>query len=194
MTKTELRKYYLSERKKLDNAEVGKQSKAIQTQLVDLLQVVPPAYLHVFLPIVKNNEIDTWQVIEHIWANMPHTQVVASVTNFKTKIMHNYALNPDTVLVKNKWGIPEPQGATPVNDVQIDWVIVPLLCVDQRGYRVGYGGGFYDRFLANCHPDIKKTGVSLFSPVDIISDIDRYDIPLDHCVTPERVYRFEAAT
>lgn len=194
MTKTELRKHYLKERKKIDTAQLNEQSSAIQTQLIDLLVAAPPAYLHVFLPILKNNEIDTWQVIEHVWANMPHTQVVTSVTDFKTKTMHNYVLEPDTVLKENNWGIQEPQDAQPVEDVWIDWVMIPLLCFDKRGYRVGYGGGFYDRFLANCAPNIKKTGVSLFSPVDRIVDIDTYDIALSHCITPSQIYTFEQSS
>ncbi|EAY29345.1 5-formyltetrahydrofolate cyclo-ligase [Microscilla marina] len=190
MTKTELRKYYLNQRKKLAPQEVNTQSTAIQLKLIELLKDKPPAYLHVFLPILKNNEIDTWQVIQHIWYNMPQTQVVTSVTDFKRKVMLNYLLKPDTVLIENSWGITEPQGGTPVADALIDWVIVPLLCFDQHGYRVGYGGGFYDRFLARCTPKTKKTGVSLFSPVALISDTDQYDIPLSHCITPTETYIF----
>jgi 5-formyltetrahydrofolate cyclo-ligase len=69
-------------------------------------------------------------------------------------------------------------------------VIVPLLCFDRRGHRVGYGKGFYDRYLQKCRPDCIKAGLSFFDPVDLIDDTYADDIPLDICVTPSETFRF----
>jgi 5-formyltetrahydrofolate cyclo-ligase len=55
---------------------------------------------------------------------------------------------------------------------------------------VGYGKGCYDRFLALCRPDIIKIGFSYFEPINEISDTDKFDIPLNYCITPERIYEF----
>lgn len=194
MQKKALRTLYLDQRKQLATTQVATDSTAICTQFIQLLAQAPalPAYLHVFLPILKNNEIDTWQIIRHVWQHLPQVNIVTSVTNFKTKAMDNYLLTPDTTLVTSSWGIPEPQGATPVKDHLIDWVIVPLLCFDNRGYRVGYGGGFYDRFLQKCVPETKKMGVSLTPPVQSnIEDINAFDVPLDYCITSDKIYRFD---
>ena len=69
-------------------------------------------------------------------------------------------------------------------------VLVPLLCFDESGHRVGYGKGFYDRFLTKCRPDTQKVGLSYFPPVKEITDADSFDIRLDLCLTPEKVWRF----
>lgn len=188
--KKPLRRLYLAQRKALKNEQLIVHSKAIATHFVHLLEksTPQPKYIHVFIPIVKNNEIDTWLIIRNIWENFPHIQLVASVTDFEDKVLRNFIWKPDTVLRENDWGIPEPQNAEPINDVLIDWVIVPLLCFDKRGYRVGYGGGFYDRFLQKCRPGVVKVGVSLFPAIPAIEDVDTYDIPLTHCITPQTAY------
>jgi 5-formyltetrahydrofolate cyclo-ligase len=77
-----------------------------------------------------------------------------------------------------------------VNPEAIDTAIVPLLCFDERGYRVGYGKGYYDRFLAKCRPNCLKIGLSFFEPVENIDDINEYDIPLDLCIAPDRTITF----
>ena len=70
--------------------------------------------------------------------------------------------------------------------------MLPLLAFDKKGYRVGYGKGFYDRFLLNLKEDALKVGLSLFEVEDdLISDINSYDIPMDICVTPEILYTFD---
>ena len=69
---------------------------------------------------------------------------------------------------------------------------MPLLCCDRRGFRVGYGKGFYDKFLSRCRPDCLKIGLSFFEPTEIIADINDYDVKLDYCVTPENRYKFVA--
>jgi 5-formyltetrahydrofolate cyclo-ligase len=65
-----------------------------------------------------------------------------------------------------------------------------LLAFDTRGYRVGYGKGYYDRFLTECRPDVIKVGLSFFEPEKQIDDINRFDIPLNYCVTPQQVFQF----
>jgi 5-formyltetrahydrofolate cyclo-ligase len=67
---------------------------------------------------------------------------------------------------------------------------MPLLAFDSKGDRVGYGKGYYDRFLAACRKDVLKIGLSYFPPVSSIDDIEIFDKKLDFCITPERVYAF----
>jgi len=66
-------------------------------------------------------------------------------------------------------------------------VLVPLLCFDRRGHRVGYGRGYYDRFLARCRHDCKKIGLSFFEPLAEIDDVHEGDVELNYCVTPDGV-------
>ena len=69
-------------------------------------------------------------------------------------------------------------------------VLVPLLNFDEEGNRVGYGKGYYDRFLAHCRPDCIKVGFSYFEPLDSIDDVHEYDIKLDYGITPGGIFVF----
>lgn len=77
-----------------------------------------------------------------------------------------------------------------MDDKKIDVVFVPLLAFDKTGHRVGYGKGFYDDFLAKCRPQTIKIGLSFFDAEDHIEDIYQGDIPLDYCITPNKIYKF----
>jgi 5-formyltetrahydrofolate cyclo-ligase len=69
-------------------------------------------------------------------------------------------------------------------------VLVPLLAFDESGYRVGYGKGFYDRFLQQCRKDVLTVGFSYFDAIDKIEDTHQFDVPLNYCITPHRIYEF----
>ncbi len=90
----------------------------------------------------------------------------------------------------NQYGIPEPINGTILEPMEIDIVFVPLLAFDEKGFRVGYGKGYYDRYLSRCRKDILKIGFSFFEAEPVIEDIDNYDVPLNLCITPLNVYEF----
>jgi 5-formyltetrahydrofolate cyclo-ligase len=94
------------------------------------------------------------------------------------------------IFVENHWKILEPVSNLQFPVSQIDLVLIPLLCFDKKGYRVGYGKGYYDRFLADCRPDVLKIGLSIFEPIEQIKDVDAYDIRLDFCITPNKIWQF----
>ena len=68
--------------------------------------------------------------------------------------------------------------------------MIPLLAFDKKGFRVGFGKGYYDKFLARCKPNVIKAGLSFFDPVDEINDISGFDIPLNFCITPKEIFSF----
>lgn len=90
----------------------------------------------------------------------------------------------------NAFGIAEPIGTELVQPEEIDLVIIPMLAFDRKGNRVGYGKGYYDRFLCRCRRDCLKVGLSFFDPVDEISDVHPGDVRLDMCLTPERIFQW----
>jgi 5-formyltetrahydrofolate cyclo-ligase len=104
--------------------------------------------------------------------------------------MQLYLVDNDTDYKTNSYGIAEPINGAPLAAEEIDMVFVPLLAFDIKGYRAGYGKGFYDRLLANCREDIIKIGFSFFEPVDSIEDIDQFDVPLTTAITPNSIYEF----
>lgn len=67
---------------------------------------------------------------------------------------------------------------------------MPLLVADTRGNRVGYGGGYYDRYLANTGSHSLKLGIGFFDLIDSVSDTAEFDVPLDACITPAGYYEF----
>jgi len=60
----------------------------------------------------------------------------------------------------------------------------------KNGFRIGYGKGFYDRYLSQCRSECLKIGFSYFEPLDTIDDANEFDVPLNLCVTPTTVYVF----
>jgi 5-formyltetrahydrofolate cyclo-ligase len=92
----------------------------------------------------------------------------------------------------SEWGIPEPMpdSSQKVSPQKIDTVLLPLLVFDEKGNRVGYGKGFYDRFLTECRPEVQKIGLCLEEAVPLIEEVGEWDIPLDFCVSPQRCYEF----
>ncbi|MFZ9002852.1 MAG: 5-formyltetrahydrofolate cyclo-ligase [Robiginitalea sp.] len=142
---------------------------------------------HIFLSIPQRNEVDTSFLLTVLQGK--DKDIAVPKVSGKGELVH-YLLTDATVFRNSRWGIPEPVSGIQVIPRQIDVVFLPLLAFDLEGYRVGYGGGFYDRFLANCREDVVKVGLSFFEPVAEISDRHPMDIPMDYCVTPEKIYSF----
>lgn len=147
-------------------------------------------YVHTFLPIQKHIEPDTYRLVDWLRNAFPYLKIIVSKSDLKTNLMEHFVWEEDLILEVNRWGIEEPVEGKPVVPLQLDAVIVPLLVFDQKGHRVGYGKGFYDRFLATCRPDCLTIGLSFFAPITEIKDVTPFDISLDFCITPERIYKF----
>ncbi len=109
-----------------------------------------------------------------------------------TKEMEHFLLTPKTKLIQNRWKIPEPDPETSlkIEPQTLDAVFIPLLAFDNKGFRVGYGGGYYDRFLVQCRPDVIKIGLSFFEAIGQIDDLDSFDVAMNYCVTPFGVIQF----
>ncbi|MCX6213065.1 5-formyltetrahydrofolate cyclo-ligase [Spirosoma sp.] len=197
MTKSALRQTFLAQRKALTIDEVAYRSELIAGHFFAYLEknnlVDASTIIHTFLPIKERKEVNTWAIIELIWLSFPHIHISVPVTDEYNQQLLNYTIFPGTPLVKNRLGIPEPAiGSRYETELeQISIVLVPLLTFDKRGHRVGYGGGYYDRFLADSVPHSRKIGVSLFDPVNQIEGVELTDVKLDVCLTPEQMYRFD---
>jgi 5-formyltetrahydrofolate cyclo-ligase len=145
--------------------------------------------IHIFLPIQKNKEVNTWPLIRRLWEKHPHIKTITSISNFEDFSMRHFIFSSSTEIRENSKGIPEPVNGKLFTD-SLDMIIVPLLGFDINGHRVGYGKGFYDRFLAH-YPTAIRIGCSLVEPVDCINDVHEHDIRLHHASTPFKWYTFE---
>nr|ARK10446.1 hypothetical protein A6C57_08960 [Fibrella sp. ES10-3-2-2] len=195
MVKDELRTTYKARRAALSADELQRVSEQVADRFfadarIQTCLAKDGAVVHTFLPIKRQNELSTWPLIHRLWRDYPGITIWASVTEPATRTLQHFQLTSTTGLIENKWGIPEPSDTfTPVTGTP-DLVLVPLLAFDRNGHRVGYGGGYYDRFLAGTSADCLKIGLSFFDPVDRIEAVDNTDIPLTGCVMPTAVCWF----
>jgi 5-formyltetrahydrofolate cyclo-ligase len=194
MVKSELRKIYLEKAAAISSADRDLASRDIASHFFAHFDALSIHTLHCFLPIEKFNEIDTTQIIHCIWKNHPQVRVVVPRVNFDIGEMESVLYTADSETQHNRWLIPEPPEGELIDASPIDLVIVPLVCVDKSGHRVGYGKGFYDRFLKTVRPDCMKVGLSYFPPVNSIEDVHEGDVPLDFVVTPEMIFSGDAET
>jgi 5-formyltetrahydrofolate cyclo-ligase len=193
-TKAALRRAALPRRQALTRAEVAARSQQLGDQLFQHFPVAQWRWLHVFLPLARRNEPDTWPLIHRVWAETPAVRLAAPVVQAYGISLKHYELTAATPLLASRWGIPEPvaDAATKVAPAQLDAVLVPLLACDRQGQRVGYGGGFYDRFLAQCRPGTLFIGLNILDdePVAEIADVLPTDVPLHAYLTPGGVWNF----
>ena len=126
------------------------------------LPVVIPPLIMTYAPLAKFSEFNPLPVTDYCYFVNPGQQLlyplmddVAGEQSIVAILVHD-----DTVFETNAYGIDEPVNGVDVEPSAIDMVIVPLLCFDTRGYRVGYGKGYYDRFLKKCRKDCIKVGFS----------------------------------
>jgi len=194
LTKTALRRAALAQRQALPSTEIAQRSQQLADQLFAHFPVAQWRWLHVFLPLVRKHEPDTWPLIHRIWAGEIPVRLAAPVVQPDGISLKHYELTPTTRLLTDRWGIPEPAAdpATEVAPAQLDAVLVPLLACDQQGQRVGYGGGFYDRFLAACRPGTLFIGLNVLDdePVPALADVLPTDVPLHACLAPSQVWNF----
>jgi 5-formyltetrahydrofolate cyclo-ligase len=182
MNKNELRKAYRNKRENLSFDTIQSQSLKISNHILQM-NIWSFLFYHVFLTITESKEIDTSYLLTLLQGKDKNI-VVPKV------ISENYLLTDNTVFRKSKWNIPEPEDGIKINENQIEVVFVPLLAFDLVGNRVGYGKGFYDNFFKKCSPEVIKIGLSFFEAEEKIDGISKHDIPLNYCVTPNKVYEF----
>ena len=143
-----------------------------------------------YWPIEENNEPATHLFTEFLRFRNPGMQVLYPKSDFEKNAMHAVVTDIDTPFEKHEYNIYEPASDQVADPQKIDLVFVPLIICDQRGFRVGYGKGFYDRYLTQCRPDCIKVGFSFFEPVPMLEDANEFDVPLNLCITPQNVYVF----
>jgi 5-formyltetrahydrofolate cyclo-ligase len=186
MLKSEIRKQALEERLSLSESEYEKLNESLldHFKTIDFSKI---NVIHIFLPIIEKKEPNTFLLIEWLAENHAQIKIIVPKADFETALMTNHEYLGEQDLKKNLYNILEPQKGN-LHEGEVDLVLIPLLAFDQLGYRVGYGKGFYDRFLENINA--QKIGLSLSSAIDKINDVNEYDIRLDYCITPYGIIKF----
>ena len=186
MDKSQIRTQYKELRKELSEIEVMDKSLLIANRCLEL-PVWKEQIFHLFLTLEDQNEVDTALILTLLQGKDKEV-VVPKIAD--AEHLQHFLLTDQTRFQKNALGISEPVSGIEIEASKIDVVFVPLLAFDNKGHRVGYGKGYYDRFLATCRPNCIKVGLSFFEKEQDSFIIESTDIPLDYCVTPEKIYPF----
>ena len=182
--KSELRKKMIAQRNALNKAECVQLSKHIQHNFLSSDLYKNAEYIHCFISMNDRNEVDTHPLIDTIISD--GKQVVVPVTNFKDISLTHVHLASMHPLKKNKWGVQEPENGKTIPIDKLDIILVPLLAADRKGNRLGYGKGFYDRFLKQC----PAKAIGLVFEAFILDEIPvgNKDVPLNGLISELGVY------
>lgn len=188
MTKKEIRALYKQKRLTLSPSELATRSEQIGDLIFSNFQL-EGKIISLFLPIERHKEINTYYILEKglsIGAKIGLPKTILEDHSLK-----HYQFESHTQLAVNSIGIPEPTHGKTISPSQFDYVFVPLLAIDLNGHRIGYGKGYYDRFLKKCSPNCKFIGLNLFDEFVQIDDVDSHDIELHYCISPSHIIRFD---
>jgi 5-formyltetrahydrofolate cyclo-ligase len=139
----------------------------------------------VMVYVPKPPEVDTMPLIRYLLEK--GVRVVVPIIERETRTLRLSCLEDPGDLVISTFSVPEPIGnEIPVCGEDLEVIIVPLLAFDRAGHRLGYGAGYYDRFLSS-YPRAKKIGAA-FSCQEIGSvPADDNDVAMDQIVTEREI-------
>ena len=134
------------------------------------------------------DELDTKKLNQYLLER--ELNLALPVIDFKTKEINFFIYQKDTELIKNKFSILEPKNKGKVIFPKI--IFIPLLGYSKSGFRLGYGGGYYDKYLSrNGIGEVKKIGIAYsFQEVKEIP-IEDHDERLDWILTEKHLYKVQ---
>jgi 5-formyltetrahydrofolate cyclo-ligase len=189
LDKKTIRKTKLKLREQLAKEDIYNKSRVITQRLIETDRFVSSNVIMCYINF--KNEVDTNLIIK-CCMDMGKTVALPRVTAEQQdlKVITPYIISDaKNDLGKGSYGIfePIPSKTLKIDSCDIDLVIVPGVAFDFRKYRIGYGAGFYDRFLKTTRPDCLKVGFSF--EIQIIDNIPCgvYDIPMDMVITENRI-------
>ena len=180
-SKQALRDAAKQRRRAIPEDEIAKKSARICAYLLELIDGCDPVMAYVSKP----PEVDTHPFIMDLLRE--GRRVVVPIIEKETRTLRLSYLRDTTLLVQSTFHVPEPIGnEIPAQSSDIQTVIIPLLAFDRRGNRLGYGAGYYDRFLAQ-NPGVKKIGVAFSCQETDSVPGDKNDVRIDIVVTEDEV-------
>jgi 5-formyltetrahydrofolate cyclo-ligase len=174
-------------KEQLDQLEIDQyieQSKKIAAYLCNSIYWKQSQVIAITIP--RDTEVDTYEIIKKGWEQKK--KIAVPRADFHTRKMTFYELTSFEQLKEGSFRLkePDPDLCPVLPNYEMDLVIVPGLAFDKNGYRLGYGGGFYDRFL----PTIKATTIALAFYCQLIPEVpsDKHDRKVNHIISPDGFY------
>ena len=178
--KNQLKESVLEKRNSLPKEDIMEKSNKVKDNLFNLEQYKKSKVAMFFVSF--NSEVHTHDMIKEALKNK--TVIVPKIVH--QEIEPSVIIDFDNLIPSGKFGILEPIETMKIAYKNIDLVLVPGIVFDKEGHRIGYGFGYYDKFLRKV-PKAIKIGLAFdFQVVDKIPR-EMHDIPVDLIVTEERV-------
>jgi 5-formyltetrahydrofolate cyclo-ligase len=178
--KAQLRRQLLEWRSRLGADEVQARSHDMVKRIIQSVSWHDVRWVHCYMPIGRNNEIDTTALFHYLWKQWP--TIKTAVPMMRQGVMRAAIVDDKTVWQASRYQTKEPMDAQEVADTQqFDLIIVPTLGFNEQRYRLGYGGGHYDRFLASQHSAM-TTGLCYKEGL-VVFEHEPHDIPLQTIIT-----------
>lgn len=170
-------------REKLSDEEVRKKSSAIVKKLLQLEEYENAKSVMFYIGI--NKEVKTEEAVKAALGS--GKLVAAPVSDLEKRRIIPVKLNSLSELKPRAYGVLEPAGGRELDERELELVIVPVLAFDAEGNRIGYGLGFYDRFLRN----ISAKKIALAYEMQMVDRVlaTENDMPMDVIITEKRVIR-----
>lgn len=176
-----LRREVLTRRSKLTQEEVYYKSNTVDEIILQEFSDERFTTLMAYMPF--RNEIAIIRFME-FFLKRPRRLVLPRVDASKKSIQIFEVNNLECDLELSSWGIKEPKLHLPqVDPLEIDMILIPGVVFDKNGFRIGYGGGFYDRFL----PSTKAYKVGIGFALQVVEQVPKepWDVQLDALITEQ---------
>jgi 5-formyltetrahydrofolate cyclo-ligase len=184
LERQKLRRHFLAERDALSQAERASMSR----QIIETLVALPvfQEKSQIFIYCSYRSEVETIPLLHRCLAEGKAVCVPLTVSE-RAEMRAISITNPATELLPGYKGIPEPLPLLAkrwlVTPQSIEIAVIPGAVFDRAGYRLGYGGGYYDRFLAQAAPQALRIGLAFSSQLVPQIPVLPHDIPMDMLIT-----------
>jgi len=182
--KSALRNRLLKARTSISVDEWAEKSLLAVKRLQGLTEFQTSGTIHCFVSMNKKREVNTHDLIRNML--LTDKEVIVPVTDFEKVKLRHTKISSFEELAPNKWGILEPVNSDSF-DSKIDIIIVPLLAADISFNRLGYGKGFYDRFLSSSNA--LKVGLLFDGFLLDEIPVEDFDEKLDILITDKKTLR-----
>lgn len=181
--KKSLRKFYQQRRMQISESQLASLNAAIFDKAVSLKEFKEAEVIHIYASMSERNEVDTFSIINY--ALKKNKRVFVPVMMEAGKLKH-CEIDSTSSLKKNSWGVPEPVDQNLLDEINPDLSFIPMVAGDLQKNRLGYGKGYYDRFLASTNT--VKAGLLFEKQLsDESIPVDSYDVSLDILITEKRI-------
>lgn len=181
LSKQQYRLKYKALRKRLATNVLISNEERINSELIKRVK----GNVHIYLPIIKNVEVNIWPFINHSFDN----NITVGTSLYNKNGVNHVSISKSTVYSNGEFDIPTPLNSEEISLLEFNYIIVPLLVYDNKGNRIGYGKGIYDSILSQCNNNCIKIGVSHFNAEQKIP-FESHDIKLDYCINSNETLKF----